>query len=319
MNIETLKQLANHAGGNFLPVLANVHVYQTPQGNRAQVGNGRYWVDVPTDLPPMTVNSGKLSAAVAACTAMPSFNVTASQVSLTAGRIRARLRLDPTEYPVALPEPRSALAVPGVGDVLRALAPFAATDASRPWATSVCLCESYAYSTNNVVVARQELSGPVHATVNIPVAAIEAVVERGDVIDIGYTESAVTFYYEDGSWVKTQLVTGSWPTAVVDQYIESLSADWLTVNESLPGMFATAAKLSDDRNPIVQFNGESMALVDESFEVNDVDPIPGTGKLSAKMAALVFSTAKEVQWHSPKQDAHGFRTGTLYGVLGGTR
>lgn len=320
MNLETLKALAGHAGGQFLPILGALYVYPTEAGNRAQVGNGRYTVDVPTTLPPMTVSATRLAAAAAACGRMPDLAVGASQVTVKAGRVRARLNLDPTAYPVSTPDPRNTVAIPGVGKVLEQLARFAATDASRPWATSVCLSGDHAYATNNVVVARHPLAAPVDRAVNIPMTAVEAVVERGDVVDVGLTDNAVTFYYADDSWVRTQLIAGTWPTAVVDGYVDKLDEGvWETVNQSLVDMLQTANRMCDDRNPIVEFNGHGLALVDKSFEADELEPVPGNGRVSAKMAALVFGVADRVQWHTPKQDAHAFRAGELIGVIGGTK
>lgn len=320
MNIETLKQLANHAGGTFLPIMANVHIYASPTGNRAQVGNGRYWVDVPTNLPAMTVNAERLAAAASACGQMPSITVGASQVSVTSGRVRARIGVEASPYNRVDPDPRNTVAVPGVGAILLALAKFSATDASRPWATSICLCGDYAYSTNNVIVARHPLPATVARSVNIPSLAVDAVVERGEVIDVGHTDNAVTFYYADDSWVKTLLIAGEWPTKTVDNYIAGMEQGiWENVNPSLGDMLSTAAKLCDERNPIVQFEKDGIALLDKTFEADDLGPLPEDGRVSAKMANLVFNVATEVQWHNPKRDAHGFRAGKLTGVLAGTK
>lgn len=320
MQLETLKALAGHAGGQFLPILGALHIYETATGNRAQVGNGRYTVDVPTTLPPMTVSATRLAAAAAACGKMPDLTVGASQVTVKAGRVRARINLDPTPYPLATPDPGNTVAIPGVGKVLETLARFAATDASRPWATAICLSGDHAYATNNVVVARHPLAAPVAQPVNVPMNAIDAVVQRGDVVNVGLTENSVTFYYADESWVRTQLIAGTWPTGVVDNYVDKLDDGvWETVNQSLVDMLQTASRMSDDRNPVVEFNGFGLALVDNSFEADELEPVPDTGRVSAKMAALVFGVADRVQWHTPKLDTHAFRAGELVGVIGGTK
>ena len=320
MELDTLKLLSRHAGGSFLPVLATVCVYATESGNRAQVGNGRYVVDVPTALVPMTINVERFVAAASACGRMPDVSVGAAFVSVSAGRVRARIQVDPTAYPVAKPDPRTAVAVPGVGEVLRILQPFVATDASKPWATSVCLSGDHAYATNNVVLVRHPLAAPVDHPVCIPIAAIEAITERGPVVDVGLTENAVTFYYGDDSWVKTQLMSGDWPTHTVDGYLKGLDDGvWETVNQSLGDMLTTAARMGTDRNPVVQFGNGGLALVDQTFEADELDPVPDAGKVSARMAALVFAVADRVQWHTPRTDVHAFRAGELCGVFGGTR
>ena len=320
MDYTEFKRFAAHAGGSFMPVLGDVHVYATPLGNRAQIGNGRYWVDTPCELPVMTVNAERLSASLLACKGTPKVTVTGDAVSVTSGRVRAKMQVSSNEYPLAAADPPSTQQLPGVVDVLVALEPFVATDASRAWATSVCLSGAFAYATNNAVVVRCPLAVSIEPPVNIPVSVIQAAKERGDVVAFGHTDRSVTFHYADGSWVRTLLIAGDWPTKAIDGLVGGLPADgWLPVHEDLEQMLLTANKLSPERNPVVQFGAAGLSLVDGSFEVDGLEPLPEAGRVSAKMAALVFSGATHVQWHTPKQDVHAFRCENYVGVLGGQK
>lgn len=319
MDTQLIKEVANHCGGTFLPILSCVHVYTTPGGNRLQVGNGRYSVDVPTDLPEMTVDGGRLVAALAACKEQPVFTVTESNVNVKAGRVRARIARNPTEYPLVQPVPIGDTHITDVGDVLGRLEPFAAEDASRPWATSICLSGGFAYATNNVALVRCPLPVPVPLPVNIPATVVPAVVQRGPVVDIGCDGNAVTFYYADSSWVRTSLIEGEWPTHVVDNFVGPLTDEWEMVHESLAGLLATAAKVSADKHPVVEFTGVGFRLLDDSFAVDDLGVLPEAGRVAAKMTSLVMGVADSVQWHTPRQDVHAFRKDDLIGIIGGTK
>jgi hypothetical protein len=319
MSAELFKELAQHATGTYAPALANVHVYTTPQGNRAQVSNGRYWVDSPVDAPAMTVNIDRLVAALQACESGAALVVESGHLRVRGGRARARIPLPEVEFPLGPPDPPGDTPLPWVVEVLAALEPFAATDASRPWAMSVCLKGGYAYATNNVVVARYPLPTPVTGCLNIPTTVVAAIRQRGPIRTVGYGERSVTFYYEDGSWVRTLLIEGDWPTGVVDGMLDGLPGAWITPHKDLGRMLATAAKMADDRLPTVRFDGHGLQLTDESFAVEDLGPVPETGNVAARMAALVFNLADRVQWHTPSPNLHAFAVGDLVGVLAGVR
>jgi hypothetical protein len=317
--LDTLKPLTKHTGSRFNPILGCVHIYTTGHGSRAQVGNGRYTVDVPCELPSMTVDLDRLVAAVNACPGTPTLHVDGDRVAVKAGRVRARLQLSTTPYPVATPDPTTDHPLADIGPLLTTLYPFAATDASRPWSTAICLSGDYAYATNNVCVARAPLPVPVGSPVNIPSTVVEAVTERGLITSVGYTDGAVTFYYGDGSWVRTLLIAGEWPTQVIDEMLAAVPDAWDTANADLGPLMVTAVKLSDERLPCVEFGAATMQLVDGSFVVDDLTGVPDSGRIAARIGALVFGIATHVQWHTPGQDRHAFRAGDLVGVFGGTK
>lgn len=302
-----------------MPILANVYVYERDGQRRIQAGDGRYSVDSPCDLPLLTCDGSRLSAAVAACTGDPVVTTTDGNVMVRSGKVRARIPLNPTPYPLREPVAPGATHITAVGNVLKRLEPFAADDASRPWATAVCLSGGYAYATNNVAIVRCPLPADVPTPVNIPATVIPAVTQRGDVTDIGCDGHSVTFYYGDGSWVTTGLIEGEWPTATADRMFAGITSDWVQVHESLSGLLATAVKLSQDKHPKVEFSLDGFKTTDGAFDVEDVGELPAQGKVAARMAGLVFGVATEVQWHTPKEDVHAFRCDDLIGVMGGTR
>lgn len=324
MKLEDLKYVCDHAGNGLVPALAMVHIYSDAAGNgRAQVGNGRYVVDVPCDLPLCTVSAERLPAAWAACKGEPEAILQAEHLMLKRGRVRTRIaRFTDGNYPRAAPVPKTGHKADGVASLLARLKPFVATDASKPWATSLCLKGGYAYATNNVILCRAPFTAslPTEA-VNLPSAVFDAVIAKGEPDEVSGSANALTFYFPDDSWITTQLVQGEWPTAVVDGYVEQAKQrEWEKPHEDLGLMLNTAAKLAESRIPIVEFIDGGLCLVNEgTFEAADLEPVPGKGKLNARMAALVFEHATAVQWHM-KTDIHGFMIGDdIFGVFGGQR
>lgn len=333
MNLAELKYVAEHTGSRFAPILTHLLFYCEDVVDRCQAGNGRYVVDVPncqneddeTDpFPIMCISAERLVAAVAACGNDPLSAIVdepGTTCTVQAGRVTSKIALStPGEYPRADPDPETAHTAPGVAALLAQLQPFIATDASRPWATSVCVVNGFAYATNNVVLVRVPFPATFDRPVNIPGAVIEAVLAKGEPAGLGFSEKSLTFYFDDTVWIKTQLVEGEWPATTVDALVAQLSpANWEGVNESLGLMLETAAKLADDRHPVVEFKEGGLELVDGTFRADDLLPLPDTGKVNARMAALAFATATHVQWHSPRQDVHAFMCDDLVGVFGGQR
>lgn len=322
MKLSDLKYVCGHAGNGLLPALANLHIYEHEQfGRRAQVGNGRYTVDVPCDLPVCTVDADKLLSAFQVCKDEVSVSTTDVSLMVKSGRIKARIPLsDPGSYPVTTPDPTSVHTEAGVATLLKRLVPFVATDASRPWATSVCLKDGFAYATNNIVLCRAPFPAILPGSINLPLSVFDAVIDRGvEPTDLGSCENSLTLYYGDGVWIKTSLIAGDWPTAVVDNYLEQLGAEWEIPHPELGMVLHTAAKISDSRHPIIEFVGGGLKLTDDAFEADELAPVPDKGRLNARIAALVFSHATGVQWHTPKPDVHAFQVDDILGIFGGQR
>lgn len=322
MDYQSLKYVCDNTGSSFNPVLSNLFVYTDDKGQqRAQAQNGRYTVDVPTDLPSLCANADRMVSVWAACKGEPKVSATPSTLTVTQGRLRARVTLaDGATYPRDTPDPETAHKALDLRPVLLGLQPFVATDASRPWAVSVCLAGTHAYATNNVVLARCPIDTGLPRPMNVPLGAVEALLaQTAALAGLGFGENSLTFYFEGGVWIKSLLVAGDWPTATVDNLLAAVGDQWLTIHDELESMLVVASKLADARHPVVVFKDGGMVLEDDSLLAADLEPVPAAGKVNARVAAMVFSSAKEVQWHTPRQDVHAFRAGPVVGVFGGQR
>lgn len=89
---------------------------------------------------------------------------------------------------------------------------FVSKDASRPWSTGVLLRGNSAIATNNVTIAEYWLGAPVPRTVNIPGLAIKEMLRINlPPLRAQVAERSITFHYEDGRWLRSQLYDTDWP------------------------------------------------------------------------------------------------------------
>lgn len=89
---------------------------------------------------------------------------------------------------------------------------FVGGDASRPWTNGILLRGQSAFATNNVVLVEFWLGADMPIVVNIPKPAIIEMLR----IDEAPTHcqmdtNSLTFHYEDGRWLRTQLYETQWP------------------------------------------------------------------------------------------------------------
>lgn len=95
---------------------------------------------------------------------------------------------------------------------LQVLAPFIGNDASRPWSNGVLLRGQSAYATNNVTLVQYWVGAGLPVEANIPAAAVEELLRVGRAPNaLQAADASVTFHYEDGRWIRTQLLATDWP------------------------------------------------------------------------------------------------------------
>lgn len=92
------------------------------------------------------------------------------------------------------------------------LEPFVGEDASRPWANGILLRGQSAFATCNVILCEYWLGVNFPTVVNIPHAAVKEVVRIGEAPShLQMDDSSITFHYDDGRWIRTQLFATEWP------------------------------------------------------------------------------------------------------------
>jgi len=95
---------------------------------------------------------------------------------------------------------------------IKKLAPVMGIDASRPWCRSIRLFGPSIFASNNIIVAEYWHGSPVAIEIVIPAEAVIQYLSAGRVpIKLLYNEDSVSFLYEDGAWIRSQLLVDGWP------------------------------------------------------------------------------------------------------------
>lgn len=118
------------------------------------------------------------------------------------------------------------------GEVLlqavKILLPFVGDDASRPWTNGILLRDQSAFATNNVTLVEYWLGTDVPFVVNIPLVALKEMLRINEAPTHAQIEkSSLTLHYEDGRWIRTQLLETAWPDLrkVLDQESNPVAID----------------------------------------------------------------------------------------------
>lgn len=196
---------------DIVPILTHILIYE----GRMQAADGCVTIDCPfpNKIKPCAVPGQKLLQAVKACNDAPDLSITeGGKLAVKKGKFRALLSVLPKEdFPLTVPEGELLPVPSNFVKVLTALRPFVSKDASRPWSMGIQFAQGYAYATNNISLVRMatDWNGP---PAIIPVRAVDDLITmRETPEEMRVSERAVTFFYHDDSWLKSQFVDSQWP------------------------------------------------------------------------------------------------------------
>lgn len=188
--------------------------------------------------------------AIRSCKDVLSLSVTPTgRLSVKSGKFKALVPCVDAEDCRYHPKPSGA-AVEVAGDkILEAftcLEPFVATDKLRPWANGVLLRGQSAFATNNICLIEAWLGAELPFTVNIPLEAVKAVIARKVAPSrVMLDERSITFFYDSGRWIKTQLYESKWPP--LERVLEAECNLRPIPDEFFEGMAAVAKFIEDGR------------------------------------------------------------------------
>lgn len=133
---------------------------------------------------------------------------------------------------------------------LKVLYPFIGNDASRPWTNGVLLNGQSAYATNNTCIVEYWLGTPFPRQINIPRAAIKEMLRVDEApTHAQLAGNSITFHYDDGRWIRSQLLGVEWP---FEQIAKILNRDNAPVRlpDDLFSAITKLQRLSDGSNRI---------------------------------------------------------------------
>ncbi len=136
----------------------------------------------------------------------------AGRLGIKSGKFKAFINCIDQEYPDVEPEGEKVEISGSFVKHLRMIIPFVAEDASRPWSRGILLEGKTATATNNIIILQKWLSEPFPIRVNLPLAAARELVRiKEEPTHFSLTENTISFYYEDGRWLRTNLIDQPWP------------------------------------------------------------------------------------------------------------
>lgn len=163
-------------------------------------------------------------------------------------------------------------------EALKALQPFMATDASRPWAMGVIICGTSAYATNNVMLAQYWHGIPFKLNVTIPAEAVNELIRRKqEPTHVQVAENSLTVWFGKDKWFRTQLLVDEFPEQL-PKTVEAQGEPPIPISH-YPGFFEAVEKLRPflEEHSGVYFKGgkigTSEAVDDDGAEV-EVPNIP---------------------------------------------
>jgi len=178
-------------------------------------------------------------------------------------------------------------------DAVSTLNPLIGNDASRPWSNGILFRGKSAYATNNIIICEYWLGSVFPVEMNIPQAAIDEILRIGvPPVKVQYTETCLTLHYENGSWLRTQLLDNKWPD--IGRILNADSNPVNFDNRIFEGL-ETIKPFCDKRNTVYFTLGSMSTCHDPSDgAVFNVEGMDFQGCYSIPMLQLLKGLAKTI-------------------------
>ena len=303
---------------DFVPVLTHVHIHN----GFIQAYNGAIMLCSPIDLNlNCTPKASKFIEAVKTCKDTISMSITGTgRLSVRSKGFRSLIDCSSDPFPsVELTGERISIEGMGLVASLKDLEPLIGEDASRKWCRGIMLDKRNAFVTNNVVMAQKWLDFEFPNRINLPHAAVNELIRiKREPVEMIVTEQAATFIYDDGAWLRSQLISEPFPdfgpvfdrakgkpTPIPERFYEALE-------EVLP---FTGEKI----NPVWIKPGEIVTSTDSELATSaEVPELEGQGCYNAAMLLMLKGLATSLDFTAYPQPASFFGD-KLRGVVVGLK
>lgn len=240
-----------------------------------------------------------LVKAIGNCTETVQLALTAAgRLSIKSGKFKAFVDCHPDEStPHAMPEGEDVV-IDGAAllQALKTVAPFIGDDASRPWSNGVLLLGQSAFATNNITLVEYWTGCTVPRPINIPRAAIKEMLRIDEApIGVQMTENSITFHYQNGRWLRTQLFETKWPdlSKVLDRESNPQPID--------PRLFEALKVLKPftDKSGRILFKGAGKIAThadDTEGAGYELDGFDHTGIYQIEMLGLLDGNVRSIDW-----------------------
>lgn len=176
-------------------------------------------------------------------------------------------------------------------DAFKKLEPFVGKDEFRLWTNGILLRGQSALATNNVCLVEYWLGVVLPFTANIPLPAVKEVLRLGVApASLQMDANSITFHYEDGRWIKTQLYETEWPP--LDTVLNAACTPVPIPETFFEGVKAVLG--FSDAEGRIYFRDGSMCTsnIEGDGAVYAVEGLPSSGIYRAEMLALLAGVAE---------------------------
>ncbi len=271
--------------------------YQIKDG-RVVGYNGMMALSAPLDLSiDVKPKATLFYKALQACGDTVSIKMTTNgRLQVRSGAFSAYVPCIEKEVYEAQPEGTMYPAPEGLVGAFKRLLPFISQDASRPWAMGLSVGGQCYTATNNIIIL-QIWEGHGLPVFNCPRFAVAEVARIGEApTHIQVSDSSVTFHYEDGRWLRTQVLTAEWPQEMVEKLLSG-PCDAKPVEDGLFEGLDKILPFIPASTTAVRMEGGALATGDgEAGATIEVEGLPDGPVFSAKVLALLAEEMDSVDW-----------------------
>lgn len=283
---------------DYVPALTHFRI----QGGTVSGFNGKIALSSPIAIDlECSPRAAPFVNAIEACTDVVQLSLTpAGRLAIYSKGFRAFVDLLGEPYPDLRPEgvPFHVGGYP-ILPALKRLEPFIADDASKPWSTGVLFDGGSAFATNNIVAIEHWLGFVFPYRINVPRGTIRELLRIG-LEPVGYqvTDGSITFHYEGGRWMRSQLNSPEWPD--IRKLLEGLSAaGTVGIDEAFWHAISTLTPfVAADGAVYLRPGAISTALEDGAGAHIDFPFTGSEGSFNLRMLQLLEGAATEIGFHS---------------------
>jgi hypothetical protein len=208
----------------------------------------------------------------------PDFKLTSDDdsISLRAGRLHGTIRTLPPEIAhMALPGDEWSDPPATLVDALKRARPFVAENAAQPYSTCACLRTGCILATTNVALAEVECPGlQTDSDILLPYWTVDFIIKAaGALKKIILQAHYAAFMWDDGLWLRTQLIIGAFPDLVKTLLGEQHETP-ITISDDWRAAYRTVTELSENiitvqRDKIIGGKGHSRV----EYEVDPIEMV----------------------------------------------
>lgn len=203
-------------------------------------------------------------------------------------------------------------------DCIRSLEPFISEDASRPWSRGILIRGTSAFTTNNIILVEKWL-GVEFPEINIPEETISELLRIGEApISVRATSRSISFMYENGQWLRSQLLTTEGPD--FSRYLNCSG----TPSPFSPGFFEALEDLTPFLNELECCHFAPGKVSTEATEGTGasvlIEGFSGVGAFNLKQLKLLKKVAETIDFSCfPAPSLFYSKDQTLRGIIVGIR